>query len=237
VGPGAGLTSRSQLSNRPGEILQLTNPQAISTIRGPRVPGEAFASLDQIIRDFDRISGSPDIFSQISEGDWRSGYAVDAISELVRGRLKLVTYSLETTMRDLASKITRMIGMFYERGVHYDSALDLVGIHPEMFEFQVRAGLNLPASRRAQEQFLLQLLDRAGPVGSGRHTTMFDYVLNQSDLPGKEALVGEMQSAQERDTQQAMAAQQAEQENEQSMQERELAADVVTSAPPVQAVQ
>jgi hypothetical protein len=107
-----------------------------------------------------------------------------------------------------------------------------------MFEFQVRAGLNLPASRRAQEQFLLQLLDRAGPVGSGRHTAIFDYVLSQSDLPGKESLVADMQAAQEQDRKAAMAAQQAEQENEQAMQEQELAVDMATSQPaPLRAVE
>ena len=207
-----GVKSARQITNRPGEVRFVASIDGIKTTPGPRVPGEAFASINQILADFDRVSGSPDILPQLSSGDWRSGYAVDALSELVRGRLKLLTYSQEACMRDFAQKNTRMHGMFYERGVHYPQEMDLVGVHPEMFEYTIRAGLNLPASRRAQEQFLLQMLDRAGPVGSGPHAVMYQYTLSQTDLPNKDALLDEMKAAREQDMKQAQAAQQAQQE-------------------------
>jgi len=214
-----GIKNRRDLTNRPGEIGLVASVDGIKTTAAPRVPGEAFVSIKQIQEDFDRVGGSPDIVSQLSGGDWRSGYAVDAISELVRGRLKLATYSLETTMRDLAQKNCRMQGMFYQPGVHYPDQFDLTGVHPEMFEFTVRAGLNLPSSRRAQEQFLLQMLDRAGPVGSGPHSIMYQYVLSQTDLPMKESLMNDLVSARDQDMKMAAAQQQSQQENEMAMQQ------------------
>lgn len=177
-------------TNQPGEIRRVADVNGVRTIEGYRVPPEIFTSMQHIQNDFDRISGSPEIIPIITSTDVRSGAGFDTISELVRGRFKLKTYSIESSVAELAKVMTRMIGLFYQRGVHYPFNLDLVGIRPDMFDYQVRAGLNLPASRRAQEQYLLQLFDR-GAVDQ-------EYVIEQSDLPNKETLLERMKPVWER---------------------------------------
>jgi len=180
----AGLTDSTEFTNRPGEIALVGNVEGIKTLAAPKVPGEAFASLSRIQEDFDRISGYPESVLGGNIGDVRSGYAIEQLNELVQGRLKLKTYSLEVAVRELAKCITRMIGLFYTRGEHYSFDLDLVGVHPELFDYQVRAGMNLPASRRSQEQYIMQLYDRGGADE--------EYLVSQSDIPGKDQLIERM---------------------------------------------
>lgn len=180
----------SELTNRPGEIVNVASVEGIKSISGPRIPGEAFANLERIQADFDRVSGYPEILSGGMLGDVRSGYAIEQINELVRGRLKLKTYTLEATFRDMARKITDMIGLYYIRGLHYPGDVDLVGMRSDWFEYRVKAGLNLPASQRSQEQYLMQLLDRIAPMQDpSLYGDFFTYIVEQTDLPGKDALV------------------------------------------------
>jgi hypothetical protein len=180
----------SEMTNRPGEAVPVANVDGIKTLNGPRIPGEAFANLERIQADFDRVSGYPEILSGGMLGDVRSGYAIEQINELVRGRLKLKTYTLEAAFRDMAKKITDLVGLYYIRGIHYPMDVDMVGMRSDWFEYRVKAGLNLPASQRSQEQYLLQLLDRLAPIGDpSLYGEFFTYVMDQTDLPGKDTLV------------------------------------------------
>lgn len=206
IGAAAGIKDPSTITNEPNQTLIVNDPTAVREMEGSRIPAEGFTSIDQILSIMDRVAGFPEsIISGGAEGG-RSGYAIEQLSELVNGRLKLQTYSIESTVRELAKQITLMIGAFYERGTHYPEVYDFSGVHPEMFEYYVRAGLNLPASRRAHEQYLLQLLDRAGPVGSPPHTAFFTYMIQQSDLPSKDTLINDLATANDQMAQMAAMA-------------------------------
>lgn len=177
----SGIKDKNELTNAPGEILEVASVEGIKPIPGPRTPPEAFTSLEKIEHDFDRISGAPDILSQLQDIDIRSGYGVDQISDIVRGRLKLKTYSMQGTYESMFKQATTMVGFFLVRGTHYPFDIDLTGVHPEMFDYDVKAGMNLPSSRRAAEQLYLQYFDRG--------IADEQYLAENADLPNIDQLI------------------------------------------------
>lgn len=191
VGPTSGLKP-GQITTKPGAWIPTNDMEAVKLLQGTRAPGEAFTNLTQIESDFDRVSGFPDIITGGQIGDLRSGAAVETMNELVRGRLKLKTYSIECAFRDMAKKITDLVGLYYIKGVHYPMESDMKDVRSDWFEYTVRAGLNLPASQRTQEQFLLSLLDRVMAANPQKADAMVDYIISQSDLPGKEELLAKL---------------------------------------------
>ena len=169
-----------ELSNDPSQVfVSCANSAGVKEVAAPRLPAEVFASQKHNMDSFDRISGYPDFLSNL--GAERSGYALEQLSELVGGRMKLKTYSLELCVAELGSQMTRLMGLFYIRGVHTPYEVDTVGMIPDHFDYAVRAGMNLPASKRAQEQIMLQYFDRG----------LLDeqYMLENTDLPNKETLL------------------------------------------------
>jgi hypothetical protein len=177
----------SQISNDPSERwVPVTNPGETKNIPAPVVSQAYFVMNDSTRSDFDRVSGYPE--AQAESMDARSGYAYEVINEEKRGRLKLKTYSWETGVAELAKLQTLYIGMFYERGWHYTMETDLQGVTPDLFNYTVTAGLNLPASRRTTEQYLLNLFDKAGAIQTPLQAVLFEYIIEQSDLPNKDHL-------------------------------------------------
>lgn len=169
-----------ELTNDPSQVfVGCASSAGVKEVRAPQLPPEVFASQKQNINSFDRISGYPDFLSNL--GAERSGYALEQLSELVGGRMKLKTYSLETAVSELGRQITRLVGLFYIRGVHTPYEVDTVGLIPDYFTYNVRAGMNLPSSKRAQEQIMLQYYDR-GILDE-------QYMLENTDLPNKDSLM------------------------------------------------
>jgi hypothetical protein len=78
-----------------------------------------------------------------------------------------------------------MIGAFYIPGVHYPNNIDLRGITPDMFEFDVKAGVNLPSSRMA-EQMMYQWAFSSGIVDE-------EFIIENLQLPDQESLKQRMQ--------------------------------------------
>jgi len=181
------------ISNDPAErYIGIPDPTQMKEIRAAQVPPALFELGNTTREDFDRISGYPEA-SANSNSEIRSGYAFEIVDEAKKGRLKLKTYTFEAAIAELARLQTLYLGMFNEQGVHYPMNENLKGVHPEMFNYTVTAGLNLPASRRSTEQYLFSLFDRAATIQSPLQAVMFHYIVEQSDIPEKDELLAKIE--------------------------------------------
>jgi len=135
----------------------------------------------------------------------RSGDAIEQLNQIANRVVVTRTHSLESCIRALTRQIISMIGLFYQRGVHYPEGIDLTGINPDAFEVIVKAGLNLPASKTQAQVWLRQLRELEAIDN--------EVLLENTDstiLPNKEAVIARMR--QKWQEQQAFANQQAQAE-------------------------
>lgn len=169
-----------EIENRPGGYYPVEDIKGIMRFDGTGVSAGAFQSLPTLEHVFEVISGSREVSQGEVPGDVRSGYAVEQLQELAQNRLSLKTQSLEYAIKNTTSYMTDMIGMFYIPGVHYTQDVDLRGISADMFDFNVRAGINLPQSKFAQRQDQWKMLE-SGVVDK-------EYMLENSDIQDKEEI-------------------------------------------------
>jgi hypothetical protein len=137
-------------------------------------------------QNIETIFGIREVTQGAVPGEIRSGAAIEFLQEAANSRLKLKTRYFEHAMKDLARYLTRLIAKFYIPGVHFDPAKDgnLREVLPDMFTYEVKAGVNLPSSRAAQE-LRMQWMFGQGIVDE-------QYVVDNTQLPGKEALTQRM---------------------------------------------
>lgn len=110
--------------------------------------------------DFDEVSGVQDIM-QGRAGDLRSGFAVQAISELADANLSPKLQVIEAAVMDIMSYVIRMMALFYQPGKHYPEDIgDIRGISPELFRMVVKLGTNSTLTGPNRDLFILQLFDR-----------------------------------------------------------------------------
>jgi hypothetical protein len=173
-----------EIENKPGGYYPVEDIKGIQRFDPTGVSSGAFQSLPQLEHVFEVISGSREVSQGEVPGDVRSGYAVEQLQELAQNRLSLKTQSLEYAIKNVVSYITDMIGLFYIPGVHYTDEVDLKGISADMFDFEVRAGINLPQSKFAQRQDQWKMLE-SGVVDR-------KYMLDNSDIHDKEEIENRM---------------------------------------------
>lgn len=169
-----------EIENRPGGYYPVEDIKGILRFDPTGVTAGAFQSLPQLEHVFEVISGSREVSQGEVPGDVRSGYAVEQLQELAQNRLSLKTQSLEYAIKNAAAYVTDLIGMFYIPGVHYTDEVDLRGITSDMFDFNVKAGINLPQSKFAQQQNMWKMLE-SGVVDR-------KFILENSDVQDKEAV-------------------------------------------------
>jgi hypothetical protein len=167
-----------EIENRPGGYYPVEDIKGILRFDPTGVSAGAFQSLPQLEHVFEVVSGSREVSQGAVPGDVRSGYAVEQLQELAQNRLSLKTQSLEYAIKNTTSYMTDLIGMFYIPGVHYTDEVDLRGISCDMFDFSVKAGINLPQSKFAQQQNMWKMFE-AGVIDE-------EFILENSDVQDKE---------------------------------------------------
>lgn len=174
--------------------------------QAPGIPSEAFISLEKIQREEEIVHGVEAINRGAVPGDIRSGAAIEALVEQADTRLRSKSGELESAFMDMGGKIVSMIQNHYIEGIHFimrgsvpdaGDPNNIAGIDiketlewefwekkeigPHFFDIKVQAGVNRPRSRVAKQQFV-QWLATQGYVDG-------QYVIEQSDLEGKDELL------------------------------------------------
>lgn len=170
-----------EISNESGQYIPVDSVDGIRVVDPPGVPSAAFNTLDLIKGDMEYISGVNEVTRGSAPGDVRSGYAIEQLQSSSANRMKMKTRSLERAIREAAKLGTTMIGMYYEQGTHYHDNIDFSGIVPHAFDYQVRAGVNLPPSRASEQQFY-QWMYGEGIVDE-------KFIVEHSDIADKSELI------------------------------------------------
>lgn len=169
------------ITNRPGQWLPCNSVAGVRDFKAQEVHAATFASVNELRNDIETIFGVREASQGSVPGDVRSGYAVEALQEAAQVRLRQKSRAIEESLKDMAEYITNMIGMHYKPGIHYGTEVDLRNVNASMFEYEVKAGVSLPASRFAEQQMVMWMFDR-GMIDK-------EYVVNHSQLEGKEDLI------------------------------------------------
>lgn len=174
-----------EIENRPGGIYPCADVNGIRVVNIDSPTQGAFNSIIHILQMFETVTGVREVTQGAVPGDVRSGFAIEQLQESAQSRLRLKTRNIEAADRELARYLTYMIGAFYIRGTHYSNDIDLEGVTPDMFEYDVKAGVNLPVSRMAEQQ-MYQWAYSQGIVDD-------KFIVENFDFPEAESLIQRMQ--------------------------------------------
>lgn len=169
------------MRNEPDEYVPVGSINGIRREENFSVPADAYRLLSLFRADFDEVSGVQDIM-QGKAGDLRSGFAVQAISELADATLSPKLQAVEASVSQLVGYIIRMIARFYRPGEHLPDGLEETrGLSPDLFRIVIKLGTNSTLTGPNRDLFILQLYDR-GIVDE-------EFVLdNLTDLVGEDRL-------------------------------------------------
>ncbi len=188
---------KDMFTNMPGLILDAVGDvNQVRQLDPPRITSGLFESLPLLKQTLETVFGVREVTQGTVPSDVRSGAAIELLQEAADVRLKGKTGELETTYRNLTRNLIRMTTKFYVDTVHWNWPEKLKktpefkkyiaskSLHSDFFDIEIRAGVNLPRSRVATQQFIQWTYDRG--------ITDDEYVIEHSQLPGKEALVERM---------------------------------------------
>ena len=187
-----------EISNESGQYIPVDSVDGIRVVDPPGVPNAAFNTLDLLRTDMEYVSGVNEVTRGSAPGDVRSGYAIEQLQSSSANRMKMKTRSLERAIREASKLATTMMGMYYEQGTHYHDTVDLAGIVPHAFDYQVRAGVNLPPSRASEQQFY-QWMYGEGIVDE-------KFIVDHSDIADKMELIERVKPMWEAKRQERMGA-------------------------------
>ncbi len=173
-----------EITNRPDQWIGVTDVTGILQLNPPAIPSAVFESLRTLQTNIETIMGVREVTQGSVPGDIRSGFAIEQLQEAAEVRLRLKLKVIGGTHLDMAKYLTRMIGVFYRPGTHYRDLFDLVGATPDVFTYTLKSGASLPSSKYSQQQFIQWLFNA--------HIVDEQYVVENTDLPGKEDLLERM---------------------------------------------
>jgi hypothetical protein len=186
----------STLTNSPNQWIPVHSVDGIRTEQGYRIGGAPFEAMENEKRNMETVSGVREITQGTVPSDVRSGAAIEALQEAADVRLRGKSGELETTTYNAGRFIIDMIVQFYKEDIHYNISDELAQskeyklwkdkkLTSDFFDIEVRAGVNQPRSRIAQQQFMQWGYDR----------DIFDelYIINHSQIDDKETLIARQQ--------------------------------------------
>lgn len=173
-----------EITNRPDQWIGVTDVTGILQLNAPNIPSAVFDSLLKLQKDIETVMGVREVSQGSVPGDIRSGFAIEQLQEAAEVRLRLKLKIIGGTHLDMAKYLTRMIGVFYRAGTHYRDTFDLRGAIPDVFTYTLKTGASLPSSKYSTQQFIQWLFNA--------HVVDEQYVVENTDIPGKEDLVERM---------------------------------------------
>lgn len=184
------------------EVVPCNDPTDTKELTRGRVPPGAYAIPDRYRQYMQDVFGTDETLRGQVSDEIRSGFAVELLQQSAAVRMKMKTISLESVIRNGSKFITHMIAAQYRPGIEFEAgnALALADIFqisgesnesrakrawrkisPDMFEYVIRAGINLRQSRAADIQFFQWMLSE-GLIDE-------EYFVEHADLPGKTELI------------------------------------------------
>jgi hypothetical protein len=194
-GPTSGLEDNT-MDNGPDEIVRVENVGDIQPLDSPRLPSTAFNWPALIQSMMEEVLGLSEALKGEKPGDVRSGFAIEQLQQASANRMLLKTRSLELAIKDASKYHTHMISANYRPGIEFDGGIfsglpghngqemTIKDIKPHLFEYIVRAGVNLRASRSADVQFYQWMLEK--------ELIDNEYFIKHADIPGKAPLLRRM---------------------------------------------
>jgi hypothetical protein len=185
-------------TNEPGQLIPVRNVQGIKVVPPPSIGVAAAATIQELKMDMETVSGIREVSQGSIPGDIRSGNAIELLQESGETRMKGKSDGLEVADANLAKQTMQLVFKFYKDGVHWHvpnwikehknwkEYVEGGNMSPDFFEFEVRAGVNLPRSRVAQQALMLNLFDR-GVIDE-------QYLVQHLNVPNKEQLIDRMKS-------------------------------------------
>lgn len=208
-----------QRENRPDETIHVTEISDVRELERVRVNQGMFAWSQIAAQDMEKVLGIEEALRGEAPGEVRSGFAIEQLQQASANHMKLKTLALEVAIKDTAKYHTHMIAENYRPGIEFDPnilgglvqptadgddrPMEIGDIRPYLFEYTVRAGINLRGSRAQDIQFYQWML--------GADVIDKEYFVRHADIPGKAALLKRMKPKWERD-EQMMEAQLAQQQ-------------------------
>lgn len=173
-----------KLTNAPNAWIECTNVNGVKELEANQPSAALFQSLSDIKLSIEEVTRVREVSQGTVPGDVRSGYAIEELKESAQIGLRMKSSSIEASVLKMAEYMTLMVRDFYIPGIHYNHEYNLNEIWPEDFEFEVKAGVHLPASRFAEQQ-LMQWMFANKIIDE-------EYVIGQSNLEGKDELIERM---------------------------------------------
>lgn len=204
--PRSGLDP-NMITNAPNQWIPVNDAQGIKTDQPAHLNQAAFESLQKIKQEIETIFGVREVTQGTIPGDIRSGAAIEALQEAADVRLRGKSREMESSLRELTKFIVQMVTKFYIHGVHFRADHRTIEspdgeqmpvtqtpewkeyvegkkLFGEFFDIEIRAGVNLPRSREARRQNILEL--------HSRRVVDDEFLLDHSQVDGKEALLERM---------------------------------------------
>jgi hypothetical protein len=183
-----------RLSNNPGTWSPVHDVQGVRQLDPPQLSAAHFASLDKLESNIEAIMGVREVTQGRHPGEIRSGTGVELLQNAAFSRLSIKSAFLEAALLELVRFMILMIGSFYIPGIHYPEEFDFRGVHPDMFEIEVKAGSNL-ATTQMQQKMELQWMLEQGIISRKVY-------LEHSTLRDKQRVLSEMEPQWEAEEQQ-----------------------------------
>lgn len=196
-----------QLENAPDEIVHVTDINDVKELERARVNQAMFAWSQIAAQDMEKVLGIEEALRGEAPGEVRSGFAIAQLQQASANHMKLKTLALELAIKDTSKYNTHMIAENYRGGIEFDDnilaglvqptadggerPMEVGDIRPYLFEYMVRAGINLRASRAEDIQFFQWMLT-ADVIDR-------EYFIQHADIPGKASLLKRMKPKWERD--------------------------------------
>jgi hypothetical protein len=186
-----------RLSNNPGTWSPVHDVQGVRQLDPPQLSAAHFASLDKLENNIEAIMGVREVTQGRHPGEIRSGTGVELLQNAAFSRLSIKSAFLEAALLGLVRFMILMIGQFYIPGIHYPEEFDFRGVHPDLFEIEVKAGSNLASTQMQQKLELQWMLDK-GIISNKVY-------LEHSTLRDKQRVLKEMEPQWEAQQQQEQA--------------------------------
>ena len=183
------------ITNAPNQWVPVNDVNGVKTEAAPHISQAAFESLLKIKKELETVFGVQEVTQGTIPGDIRSGVAIEALQESADIRLRGKSGDLQSAIRELTKLVILFMVEFYEHGVHFRMSDEVLSseewkffkdktLTGDFFDIEIRAGVNLPRSRVAKQQLLLDL--------HGRGVIDDQFLIENLQLEGKDVLESRM---------------------------------------------
>lgn len=183
-----GDIDRDEVQNNPNGIFQIPVGAKVDHVQSPGPSAEMMKAIPDLFSMARELQNRSDISQGQNPSGARSGEQVLELSDLANRIMVTQNQALENCHKGAARHITAMVGAgFYRKGFHYDERINLMGVSPDAFDYEVTAGINLPATE-SQKMLWFRMLAELKSIDA---QALLELV-PETIIPNKRALLQRM---------------------------------------------